>query len=759
MAEVADILKSAQEFMMLAEQQLRDSEFEDAEQTAKAVTALAPRFAPAWRMLGDVLSAIPGRRAEAAAAYNKALEYDPSDKNSVIAKEALSNRATAAPTNAEKGPEIPQLAALGDKDRYIAAARSSEAAERWKEAKDYWEYVLEIDPTDTWVWSQYGHLLSVQLHDYHAAETAFRKAIDIDPTDDWVWGKLGIMISDFLGKVSEGQGLLKEAIRLDPREPYYHGWLGWSLYRQSENFAEAEICLKEATRLLPTYQWAHFHLGFVQYAMGNKIKEAKASFQQAIKLDPSDTASMFHLAALFEEQLKQPAKAINLLEKLVAVEPDHAPAHYKLALYYEDNPKTFEKAADHYRTIIEFDPNDLTARRYYGALQHEKLNAYKEAAQTYKHALQIAPDDSDLNYRLGALLGGVMERWDEAVKYLQVATELAPEVELGWASLGEAYAQTGKYKAAKKALYRAVEIDPEYYWAHKELGSLYADYIGDFDAAIDHFQTATEIEPKDTWCRIALANVLQHQLGRYDEAEQIYLLVLELDSTEITTLAELSVLYLTTYRYDDALKQAKIFLELCPDAGFPCSLVARCMRYTGGDHAEIRNLLRKGLELSRTHWNWHEYAEYLLYDIGDMEDAEEAVLTSMQYPHECSLVHADLGLIRYIQGREEEARQLFEKTLEQDPDDANAWRLYGRYLWVSGADLTITEQAFETAVEKGSNNFENWMMLSAFLETQTGREQDSKDAEIKALELAPIGLDYKKWASKEAHPFVLRDKK
>ncbi|MCK0068498.1 tetratricopeptide repeat protein [Kordiimonas laminariae] len=759
MAELADIIKSAQEFIMLAEQQLRDDELLEAENTARAVIAIAPRYAPAWRALGDVLSAVPGKRAEAAQAYSRALEYDPSDQNSIIARDALSDRETSAPTNADKGPGIPQLAALGDKDKYIAAARSSEAAERWKEAKEYWEYVLKIDPSDTWVWSQYGHLLSVHLHDYQASETAFRRAIEEDPTDDWAWGKLGIMLADFLGKVPEGQEYLREAIRLDPTEPYYHGWLGWSLYRQSENFVEAEKALKEATRLLPGYQWAFFHLGYVQYAIGGKVKEAKASFERALKLDDTDTASMFYLAALYDEQLDAKSKAIQLLERLVEIERDHSPARYKLALHFEESEKTFDKAAGHYKAIIENDPKDITARRYLGALYHEKIGNYQEAAKNYKHALQFAPDDSDLNYRLGVLLGSDLKRWDEAVEYLKNATEISPDIELGWAKLGEAYTSLGKLGAARKSFEKALELEPEFYWAHKELGYLLSDHMSEYDLAFKHFETAIEIEPEDIWCRIAIGNIHHHQFKQYAEAETIYKAVLEIEPEEIAAVAELSVLYLSMYRYNEAFEYASRLRIAYPDVGFAHSLYACCLRYIGGAPDEVKQLFRSGLDLSQTHWNWHEYGEFLLYDEGNMEDAEEAILSSLKHDHDCSTVYSDLALIRYVQGREAEARQLCEKTLELEPDSAEAWRLYGRFLWLTGEDVTTAEQSLEKATMLAPDSFEGWMMLAEFLKVQVDRDAEATEAEVKALELAPVGLDYKKWARQQANPYILKYRK
>ena len=69
-------------------------------------------------------------------------------------------------------------------------------------------------------------------------------------------------------------------------------------------------------------------------------------------------------------------------------------------------------------------------------------------------------------------------------------------------------------------LERAIEINPQYFLAHQELGQA-LQRSGDLPEAEYHFRRSLEITPGDIWSLLYLANVLAVQ-GKTDEAEQAY---------------------------------------------------------------------------------------------------------------------------------------------------------------------------------------------------------------------------------------------
>lgn len=759
MAELADISNTVTEFLQLAQQQLAGGETAKAEETARAVISLQPTAIDGWHTLGEILSAEPGRRGEAAEAFSKALLLDPNNQEALGGRRALSDRATAAPNIHEFKPGLPHLAAMGGKEQLIADARAAETNELWTEARKCWEDVLALDPSDTWAWSQFGHLLSVHLHSYPEAEAAFRRAIEEDPTDDWAWGKLGIMIADFQGRVAEGQVLLREAIRLDPAEPYYHGWLGWSLYRQSENLEAAEVELMEATRLQTDYQWAHFHLGYVRYAMGTKSKLARASFERAIKLDPSDIAALYNLGALFSEQFEDHGKAEKLFLKVLKLEEEHVPSHFKLAVLYEVQFQKFSKSKYHYQQILLCHPNDLSALRALAYLYSEKLARYDAARPVFDAALKIAPDDADLHYRFGCMLWYDLEETALGISHLRKATELAPEIELGWASLGEALmAGVGDLEGAEACFLKALELEPDYYWVHAHYGAMLRSNLKQYDDARTHLKAAVDLEPDYAWAWTQYGMLLSYQDKDFEGARAAYEKAIAADSADITPLLVLASMNLLTLKKPEAAAPQLALLDKgAPDSGAAKAMSGIVEMFQNIFSGEVDRLLELATDLEpSSHWCWHTRAEYALYVRGDISEAEEMLLRSMRLEHECAEVSSDLGLVRLAQGEQDIARALYEKALEDDDENENCWRLYGMFLSYISEDAALVEEAFARAIEHGEHNFENHLFLAHYLTTLGDREEEAKYLWTRAKTLAPNDFDLKTWADLHMNPLVLK---
>jgi len=759
MAELADISNTIVEFLELAERQLAESDTSAAEQTARAVISLSPSTAAGWHMLGEILSLEPGRRAEAADSYERALKLDPKNVLALGGRQALSERATAAPTNADKQPILPHLAAMGGKDQLIADARAAETAERWKEAQKCWQAVLEQDPSDTWAWSQYGHLLSVHLHDYVAAEAAFRRAIEEDATDDWAWGKLGIMIADFQGRVVEGQELLREAIRLDPSEPYYHGWLGWSLYRQSENLLDAEKELFEATRLQPDYQWAHFHLGYVRYVMGTKPKLARTDLLRAVELEPGDIAALYNLGALYGEQLGQDLQAEKCFLKVLEIDADHIASHFKLATLYERKEATYGKAQHHYQQILLSHPKDLTALRCLAYLYYEKMARYEDARQVFVEAISVAPEDADLHYRFGCLLWYDLSEGDLGISHLQRATQLAPDIELGWASLGEAIAATsGDYESAEECFLKALELEPDYFWVHAHYGVMLTEEMGRHDDAAKHLQMAVEIEPDYAWGWTQYGKFLSAEMHDFEGARLAFEAAIAADAEDFSPLFFLVSMDVVTLKRPDRAKErlAELASKL-PDSGLVEAFKALSLRSEAMNDPAVDKLFERSTDLTPgSHWCLHTRAEHLLYVRGDIGEAEEMLLRSMRLENDCPTVSSDLGLIRLAQGEHDIARALYEKALEVDDEDAYCWRLYGLFLSYIDDDPALIEEAFERAIKYGEHNFENYLFLAAYLKTLPERIEEARELWDRAQTMAPKGFDLEKWATLYMRPLILR---
>jgi tetratricopeptide (TPR) repeat protein len=158
------------------------------------------------------------------------------------------------------------------------------------------------------------------------------------------------------------------------------------------------------------------------------------------------------------------------------------------------------------------------------------------------------------------------------------------------------------------------------------------------------------------------------------------------------------------------------------------------------------------------HFAWHEYGCMLLYDVGNIEDAEEALLRAQTLDNACGTVDQDIGLIRHVQGRNDAARDHFERSLEIDSDNADAWRAYGQYLYMMHADTALVEEAFERAIELTPDNFENWALYAGFLKECEERGDDAEFARTKAEEVVPETIDLDIWTDRALRPLILTQK-
>ncbi|NVJ98642.1 MAG: tetratricopeptide repeat protein [Alphaproteobacteria bacterium] len=727
MAELLDIHATAAEFLALAAHQLATGEVDEAENTARAVLKIAPKSAAGWHMLGDVLSVLPGRRGEASDAYDKAVRLDPEDSEATAAQNDLAARATLKPnkTRRERGLSLPYLAPSDGKERLISEARAAEAREQWQDARKAWETVLEIDPSDTWAWSQYGHLLSVNLHQYDDAEAAFRRAVEEDPTDDWAWGKMGIMLADFMGRVKEGQEMLRRAITLDPGECYYHGWLGWSLYRQSNDLEGAERELMEAARLWPDYQWAFFHLGFVRMEMGDRPKKAEEALLKADALQTDDIPVLYALASLYEEQLNRPRKAIRIYERLA-----------KLV------------------------PTDPLIFRNMGMLYQSALGEPQKAVVAYEKALSFNPTDFDVLTRLGWLHWEVLADVETGLQYLNSAAEQAPDSAWVCTHMGQAlHHGAGRIQEAEQWFLKALENDSKYDWAHAMLGALHCEQGTDLVAAEHHLREAVRISPDYTfaWARLGRLMLLREGEGGNQAAWQALTKALELSPGNIDALSD--IVWMGIYRLfrpDLVLEYAEKLVSRDGSNAFSRVLYSYALRYTSDDPAAALAQAQEAINLQPDdHYPWHAYGEILLHEIGDLEGAEEALLRAASLQHDCASTDSDLGLVRYAIGRYEAAPGYFERALEHDSECAAAWRAYGCFLHYSGGDTTLAEEAMERAIALEEENFEGWALMAAFLMLDEDRADEVQEFLGAAQERAPEGLDVIGWAMKYLQPRVL----
>ena len=469
-----------------------------------------------------------------------------------------------------------------------------------------------------------------------------------------------------------------------------------------------------------------------------RYEEAARSFRAAIReaedLGPENYRLAESLGALAEtsrllgegeESVTLSLRTLGILQRILH------PQDPIIAIHRNNLAETYfqlgrpEDAERHYRQSLPIlesalgpgHPDVLRSTSRLGAIA-EARNDYEEAAELYERRLSgrwggraespaLAVLDS-----LAALL--VIAHFpdgdrDEAIrKFLETLTQVRPAPALYIASsrmllrqqlvdaaqevmlqavlefpdsrrvrteLAELYAENKRLLSALEAFEQAIRLeggssavpdvdDRERLLLHVRIGHMHIE-LGQFDEAAAAFQRALEITPDAMEARLELA-------GQYlirdmvDEAQAEYRLVVAASPGTADAHYGLSELYLRLDRFGDAAEAAAKALEVDPEH--------QRARYT-----RVRALARAGRdEEGRRELAEYQRREAIAQAAADKEVRESAINRS--------------GAAALVEGRPEEAIELFRGGIEAQPDAAMIYLNLG----VALAKLDRHEAAIET---------------------------------------------------------------
>ncbi|HSB73562.1 MAG TPA: putative sugar O-methyltransferase [Candidatus Methylomirabilis sp.] len=207
-------------------------------------------------------------------------------------------------------------------------------------------------------------------------------------------------------------------------------------------------------------------LGLGLLALGD-AEEGLAQLQEAVRLEPSPD-SVSNLACGFIH-VGQHAEARQLLEGILAVAPDHAAARTNLDLLSAagnngdcgtvSEPAPDAGRAEDLASLLEAAAQQLAGRRWTAAVDG------------FRRVLELAPDLAEARAALGSALL-VLGRTEEAIVELLQAAERLNTSET-WNNLGWAEAAACHPEAARAALIKAIQCDPQNLEPQRNLAALF----------------------------------------------------------------------------------------------------------------------------------------------------------------------------------------------------------------------------------------------------------------------------------------------
>lgn len=203
-------------------------------------------------------------------------------------------------------------------------------------------------------------------------------------------------------------------------------------------------------------------LGLTHEAL-REWREAGAAYRRAVELDAEDHDAWVNLGRMLRME-GDCAAAVSAFDEAIELAHPSAAAHLGRGLCRMANHVA--GADDDFRRAIELAPNDAEPHLALGDWYREQ-GELERAIEEYRVALRIESADAASWVKLGNSLvvaGGRQQDgsgyWIQAVEAYREAISRAPELSAAYNGLGAALLQLAEYQAAREALDRAAELDP-----------------------------------------------------------------------------------------------------------------------------------------------------------------------------------------------------------------------------------------------------------------------------------------------------------
>jgi Flp pilus assembly protein TadD/predicted Ser/Thr protein kinase len=240
---------------------------------------------------------------------------------------------------------------------------------------------------------------------------------------------------------------------------------------------------------------------------------------------------------------------------------------------------------------------------------------------------------------------------DEAIARLEDAIARAPDAAMSYAVLSEAYLL--RYLAtvdqqwlrfAEQQALKAIDLAPDLAAAHLALARAQFE-SGRRDEALTTVTRAADLDPRNAIVETTIAKVLAAQ-GRAADAEMRFGNAVALDPTDWRPATELALFLYRGTRFADAVTRLEQARALAPE-----------------NQIILRNLSGALIQLDR------------------FDDAASIIQRALEIAPSAAL-YANLGYIRFYQGRYEEAIPPFENALKLAPNNYRNWGNLGdAYRW------------------------------------------------------------------------------
>ena len=458
------------------------------------------------------------------------------------------------------------------------------------EAEQHYNNAIELGFDDFIIHHFYGEFYRLIKKDNKKAVEQYQLSLSKNPNYE--------LNHIRIGDIAEGErdwktakATYEKAIVINPLQAEYHNNLG--VYECNLfNFSQGVKHYRRATQLNPKYFQAYKNLTWQLYKRGEYEESQMVALLALGKFEHS--GNFYDVLGRSSLKMGNRQQAIDYFISSIQECPDYPECYCGLADIYDNESK---KALSIMNQCLANNP-------YYGfgyykrAKLHSKKGNYQQAEADFLTAIDLG----DITVNTYVSLGFV---YSEGLKQPQKAID---------------------------AYQKAIEIDPRYEMAHRNMAISYWD-LGEPDKALQKLDDALQLVP-DSYNALLNKGIYLQNLKRYDEAIKAFHNLLQYYPNNQKGQINLAYNYYDTQQYRKAIEHFKTVLTIDPDH-YNSALYAALCCYFLKDDTQAITYYSQAIEL-KPNISKNYFNRGLCYEnVGDItkaiDDYEKAVILDANY--------------------------------------------------------------------------------------------------------------------------------
>ncbi|WP_193040375.1 MULTISPECIES: tetratricopeptide repeat protein [unclassified Pseudomonas] len=384
------------------------------------------------------------------------------------------------------------------------------------------------------------------------------------------------------------------------------------------------------------------------------------SFDRLLQKHPKNSQLVFGKALLLQQDDEAEA-ALKLLEQNPPEEGEIAPILLRARLL--QNLNRGKEAIPLLEKSIKKYPDDKRLRLTYARTLVEQ-DRMEDAKVQFANLVQQYPDDDELRYSL-ALVCLEAKAWDEAKGYLEELIERESHVDSAHLNLGRIAEENNDPQAA---LLEYAKVGPGNDYLPAQLRQ--ADILmsnGRTDEAEKRLVAAREAEPDYA---IQLYLIQAETLSANNQAERAWKV---LQQALLQYPDDLNLLYTRAMQAEkrndlaQMEKDLRLIIKRDPDNAMALNALGYTLSDRTTRYAEAKVLIEQAHKLNPEDPAVLDSLGWVNYRLGNLDEAERLLRQALErFPDQ--EVAAHLGEVLWANGKQREARQIWEKFLKEQPE-------------------------------------------------------------------------------------------